>query len=279
MIGQERFEIGGGWRRPWPRNRPAWAPALWVLRLLTAMVLIFAAAPIAAAMPAQAPLVDRQAQWPEWTLPAPLQRPGRRDLLLPSWMLGSWTLQEVDPDGPSNSTIPDQATALDEPVTGPSTRLPSTPAALTPVITPGVSVRFLETRRGQVVGDRAFNALAIGRSVLGDSLLRVDNDPENPNRQLARLRDDRLLESTVIGRASVTLDPDTFLADELTLQILHGPGQPQISQVEVLARYHRLENSVAIEQWQASYGSPGDSGGARRSSHQRMVLRRSSAEG
>ena len=243
------------------------------------MGLLFGAAQVATAMPAQAPLLDRQAQWPAWTLPAPLQRPGRRDLLLPSWMLGSWTLQEAAPESPSNSTIPDQATALGEPVTGPSPRPASTPAALTPVNTPGVSVRFLETRRGQVVGARAFNALASGRSVLGDSWLSVDNDPENPNRQLARLRGDRLLESTVIGRASVSLDPDTFLADELTLQILHGPGQPQISQVEVLARYQRLEDGVAIEQWQASYGSPGDSAVARRSSHQRMVLRRSSAEG
>ena len=60
-----------------------------------------------------------------------------------------------------------------------------------------MSLRFLPNRQGAVVGDRAGNAAAIGRALLGDSLLRVRDDPRNPNRQIADLSDDQ------IGRAHV----------------------------------------------------------------------------
>ncbi|MFM8526014.1 MAG: DUF6816 family protein [Cyanobacteriota bacterium] len=214
----------------------------------------------AQALPATDPLVVRLEQWPTWTLPAPVQRPGRSDLALPDWMLGTWELREDDLSASAS----------------PLTTAIAPQIASVPV--PTVNVRFLRNSRGQVVGDRAFNALSLGRSVLGDTLLRVDNDPQNPNRQLARLRGDRLLESSVIGRARLTGDAGTFLADELTLQILHGPGQPQISQVEVLALYRRQADGVTIEQWQASYGAPGEGAEGRRSSHRLLLLQRS-AEG
>lgn len=112
--------------------------------------------------------------------------------------------------------------------------------------------RFLRDDRGAVVGDRAFNATQVGEALLGGQLLSVANDPANPNRQVALLRGDLELESTVVGRRSkpepagvareVTQEKDQdFLADELTLLVLHGPGGARISRVE---------------QWQASYPSP-----------------------
>jgi hypothetical protein len=50
-----------------------------------------------------------------------------------------------------------------------------------------------------------------------------------------------------------------FLADELALQVLHGPGDPRVSRVETLSRYRLVgPDHIDAEQWQASYGSPGE---------------------
>jgi len=174
-----------------------------------------------------AALRQRQQAWPQWRLPAPLPRPGGRDLIYPNWFEGSWqaTLHDLDGDSPDVQ----------------------------------VRLRFRPDGRGAVVGDRAGNAAAMGRALLGHSLLRVRDDPRNPNRQIAELSDDRRLESTVVGRREEQPDADTLLADELTLQVLHGAGDPRVSRVETLSRYRRLgPDRIAGEQWQASYGSPAD---------------------
>ena len=244
-----------------PLRTRGWSLAA-LLGLALGWLLLGTGAAPALALPSGSALQERQALWPAWSLPAPLRRPGRQDLELPDWMLGSWDLLERDP----GETPAGESTGVAAPD-------PVDAAAERSTTDTGIRVRFLRNRRGQVVGDRAFNALSVGRSVLGDSLLAVESDPQNPNRQLARLRGDRLLESTVIGRASLTMEGDTVLADELTLQILHGPGRPQVSQVEVLARYSRLEDGVSIEQWQTSYAAPGEGGTARRSSHRLLLLR------
>jgi hypothetical protein len=108
-----------------------------------------------------------------------------------------------------------------------------------------------------VVGDRAFNATAIGRALLGAALLQVRTDPTNPNRQIALLAGDQQLESTVVGRRSESSIPTDFWADELALQVLHGPGAPRVSRVETLSHYSQNpDGTVTTEQWQASYPSP-----------------------
>jgi hypothetical protein len=136
-----------------------------------------------------------------------------------------------------------------------------------------------------VVGDRAFNALSIGKAVLGEQLLSVRSDPANPNRQIALLADRQELESQVVGRRSETpaitggsraaggstaaADPTAavrstanstapeFWADELSLQVLHGPGEPRLSRVETLSHFVlQADGSIQGEQWQASYPSP-----------------------
>ncbi len=161
-------------------------------------------------------LPARAADWPGWTLPAPLPRPGLSDLVYPAWFEGRWQV--------SSEEIAYEA-------------------------------RFQPAGQG-VVGDRAFNAEGVGRALLGDQLLSVDDDPANPNRQIARLAGDLRLESTVVGRRSET-SGTTFWADELALQVLHGPGEPRVSRVETLSRYQLNPNgSISGEQWQASYPSP-----------------------
>jgi len=167
-------------------------------------------------------LAERAAQWPDWRLPAPLERPsnrpGHQDLTYPAWMEGGWRVRSDDLD---------------------------------------YQVQFERNANGAVVGDRAFNATAIGRALLGQALLQVANDPANPNRQIAALAGDQRLESTVVGRRSEQPDATHFWTDELALQVLHGPGDPRVSRVETLSRYSfRSDGSVATEQWQASYPSP-----------------------
>jgi hypothetical protein len=187
------------------------------------------APPVAAAAPGSAPepLEQRLFAWPAWSLPAPLPRPGRRDLVWPSWFVGEWQVSSAEADG-AGPTLSWRA-------------------------------RFRADGQGGAVADRAYNASAIGRAVLGAELLSVADDPANPNRQLSRLAGERQLETTVVGRRSTRPDSRSFLADELSLQVLHGPGEPRIQRVEVLGRW-RLGDDGGIdgEQWQASYRSPAE---------------------
>jgi len=181
-------------------------------------------APILALLLAIGPgvLAERAAHWPEWRLPAPLERPsaraGHQDLSYPDWMAGRWQVRSDDLD---------------------------------------YEVRFGPDPSGAVVGDRAFNATAIGRALLGAALLQVRNDPTNPNRQIALLAGDQQLESTVVGRRSEPPNATGFWADELALQVLHGPGEPRVSRVETLSHYSQNpDGTVTTEQWQAKYPSP-----------------------
>lgn len=185
-------------------------------------------------------LAERAGHWPDWRLPAPLARPtgltGQRDLIYPEWMAGHWQLRSDDL---------------------------------------AVEVRFCRDSNGAVVGDRAGNATAIGRALLGKALLKVANDPANPNRQIAVMAGDQQLESTVVGRRSEIPDGEHFWADELALQVLHGPGDPRVSRVETLSHYSRNQNgTVSAEQWQATYSSPamGLASAAINSSHYDLEL-------
>ena len=191
---------------------------------------------------APGPLERRLASWPAWSLPAPLTRPGRDDLIWPAWFRGEWEVSSTPTEG------------AEPPLHW--------------------RARFVADGNDGAVADRAFNAGQIGKALLGDGLISVRNDPANPNRQVSLLRGDRQLESTVVGRRSARPDGATFLADELTLQVLHGPGAPRISRVEVLGLWQRLEDgSINGEQWQASYGSPAAGLAAQADHPQRFGLR------
>ena len=178
---------------------------------------------------AQGSLEQRLNSWPNWSLPAPLPRPSTRDdLIYPDWFAGLWQVESVDLDAPDAPPLLHQA-------------------------------RFEANRRGQLVGNRNFNATAIGRALLGEQLLRVEEDPDSANRQIARLNGDLFLETTVTGRRQESPAAETFMADELVLQILHTPGAPRISRIETLSRYSRCNDGICAEQWQGRYASPGES--------------------
>ena len=176
---------------------------------------------------AQSSLEQRLNSWPNWSLPAPLPRPSNRDdLFYPDWFEGFWQVESMDLETPGDPPLLHQA-------------------------------RFETDHRGRLVGDRSFNATAIGRALLGEQLLRVEEDPDSSNRQIARLKGDLYLETTVTGRRQESPTADAFLADELVLQILHTPGAPRLSRIETLSRYQQCGEDICAEQWQARYAAPG----------------------
>lgn len=225
-------------------------------RLLTTIIgllwvpwLVLTTAP--AAWSADGWLEERLDSWPEWQLPAPLPRPGpREDLVYPDWFRGVWQVESTDRDNGSTLTHKARFQATD-------------------------------TSRGAVVGDRSFNAKAIGQALLGPQVLSVEQAPGQLNRQLARLSQDRQLETTVIGRRESPIHQASFISDELVLQILHGSGAPRVSRIETLSRYKRCNDTSAInaveticgEQWQARFAAPGEGVTARPLSVHRYELR------
>ena len=178
-------------------------------------------------------LEQRFSNWPAWTLPAPLQRPrGRQDLIYPSWFDGTWEVRSelLDDQGHRQSG--------EEPLLH--------------------QARFRLNQRGDLVGDRVFNARSIGDALLGAQLLSIEQDPDQVNRQLARLKGDLMLETTVIGRReSNPREHSVFFSDELALQVLHGPAAPRISRIETLTRYERCGAAICADQRQVSHDGPG----------------------
>ena len=139
--------------------------ALGTMALVVALTLPLLLGTPGGAAAAPDPLEQRLLAWPAWSLPAPLPRPGRRDLVWPAWFAGDWEVSSEDAEG----------------------------------------------------------------------------------------------ETTVVGRRSALPSDQGFLADELSLQVLHGPGEPRIQRVEVLGRWQlRPDGVIDGEQWQASYPSPAE---------------------
>ena len=98
--------------------------------------------------------------------------------------------------------------------------------------------------------------------------LEVKNDPRSPNRQFAKLIEDRYLETKIIGRLQEKIDNNIFITDELILQILHTPELSRLSQVETLTEFKRCGSNqnneinlsdfnICGEQFQAIYSQPG----------------------
>ena len=209
------------------------AKALLTLLITMLLQLVSVQSAAAANDPGISFLEQRFESWPQWSLPAPLPRPRtKQDLIYPDWFAGRWqvTSEALDDSG---QAIPNDRPLVHE-------------------------VRFLQNRRSELIGDRPFNAAAVGKALLGEQLLSVEQDPNQVNRQLARFRDDVLLETTVIGRRETSPKAASdFFSDELVLQILHGPGAPRLSRIETLTHYVRCGQDICADQRQVSHAGPG----------------------
>ena len=183
-------------------------------------------------------LYERKLIWPDWRLPSSIKRPRLKDdLIYPDWFEGVW-----------NVTSEIESEQNQEPIIH--------------------SAKFIYNNSNNLIADREYNTKSYALSAKTGGFLSVKNDPKSPNRQFAKLTEDRYLETKIIGRLQETVDNNIFITDELILQILHAQELSRVSQVETLTEFRKCvpnENTrsklssfnICGEQFQAIYNEPG----------------------
>ena len=210
-----------------------------------------------------AELAQKLANFRQWEKLTSVQ-PASGDLVYPDWMAGNWLVK---------STLVDLAAPL-------------APDIITPgfegnrqYLNQGVSfqVRFVEQapsligskilfnkndKKLPIIADRTFNGLNLARAYLGDgTVISVKTDPDNPNRQITLLGDNRQLVSIVTARAIETSPDSKFITSEVFQQLFKGGSNPYFNSVESTTAYSKLTTSnpaIAADQVTAVYLSPQD---------------------
>ena len=183
-------------------------------------------------------LLERQSIWPNWRFPSFLKRPKLKDdLIYPDWFKGKWDVNSnLEGDKNEESIIH--------------------------------SAKFKYDASGKLVADREYNTQSFALSSKNGGFLSVKNDPKSPNRQFAKLTEDRYLETKIIGRLYETIKNDIFITDELILEIFHTPDLSKVKQVETLTEFRKCGSdgktlsqlssfNICGEQFQAVYNQPG----------------------
>ena len=183
-------------------------------------------------------LSERKSIWPNWSVPSFLTRPRLKDdLIYPDWFEGIWDVNSnIEGDKNEESIIH--------------------------------SAKFKYDASGKLVADREYNTQSFALSSKNGGFLSVKNDPKSPNRQFAKLSEDRYLETKIIGRLYERINDDFFITDELILQIFHTPELSRVSQVETLTEFRKCgydvnnlsklsDFKICGEQFQAIYNQPG----------------------
>ena len=183
-------------------------------------------------------LYERKLIWPDWRFPSSIKRPGLKDdLIYPDWFEGVWDVTSKIESDQNNE----------------------------PIIH---SAKFIHNTSGNLIADREYNTQSYALSTKTGGFLSVKNDPKSPNRQFAKLTEDRYLETKIIGRLQEKIDNNIFITDELILQILHTPELSRVSQVETLTEFRKCGSkqnkeinlsdfNICGEQFQAIYNQPG----------------------
>ncbi len=183
-------------------------------------------------------LSERKLIWPDWLFPSSIKRPGLKDdLIYPDWFEGVWDVTS-EIEGDQNQA---------------------------PIIH---TAKFIYNTSGNLIADREYNTKSYAFSTKTGGFLSVKNDPKSPNRQFAKLTEDRYLETKIIGRLQDQIDNNTFITDELILQIFHSPEFSRVSQVETLTEFKKCGSNqnneiylsdfnICGEQFQAIYNQPG----------------------
>ena len=183
-------------------------------------------------------LSERKSIWPNWRVPSFLKRPKLKDdLIYPDWFEGKWDVNSnLEGDKNEESIIH--------------------------------SAKFKYDASGKLVADREYNTKSFALSSKNGGFLSVKNDPKSPNRQFAKLTEDRYLETKIIGRLYETINNDIFITDELILEIFHTPELSRVSQVETLTEFRKCGSdgnafselssfNICGEQFQSVYNQPG----------------------
>ena len=183
-------------------------------------------------------LLERKSIWPNWRIPSFLKRPSfKDDLIYPDWFEGKWDVNsKIEGDKNKESIFH--------------------------------SAKFIPNSSGKLVADREYNTQSFALNSKNGGFLSVKNDPKSPNRQFAKLSEDRYLETKIIGRLYERINDDFFITDELILQIFHTPELSRVSQVETLTEFRKCgydvnnlsklsDFKICGEQFQAIYNQPG----------------------
>ena len=206
-------------------------------------------------------LTQRLAQFPHWESKPPVSA-AKGDLIYPNWIEGTWNVtstlvdlaaplapEVVTPGFESNRQY------LNQPVSFTVRFVKASSTSQSGIILP------LQTST-QVIADRAFNGLNIGRAYLGDRAIRsVKVDPNSPNRQITLLKGDRQLISLVTGRNSESPNSDQFVATEVSQQIFGSKPQLYFNTVETTTAYTLIQSKtpkIEADQVTAVYLSPQD---------------------
>jgi hypothetical protein len=208
-------------------------------------------------------LTERLQKFPAWENKQALSLDDR-DLFYPDWMAGTWEVTStlidlVSPLAPEIVTpgFADNKRYLDRPIKFRVRFGENYGAKITKPKTIAVPVTIAV--KLAVVADRAFNGLEIARTYLGDRVKSVKVAPDNPNRQVTVLEDNKQLISTITGRKSETPAPDTFVATEITQQVFQGKSQIYLNEVETTTAYQLIDSEkIEAEQVTAIYLSPQD---------------------
>ena len=139
-------------------------------------------------------LYERKSIWPDWRLPSSIKRPGLKDdLIYPDWFEGAWDVTSKI-EGDKNQ----------EPILH--------------------SAKFIRNTSGNLISDREYNTKSFALSSKTDGFLSVKNDPKSPNRQFAKLTEDRYLETKIIGRLQEKINNNIFITDELICLLYTSPS-------------------------------------------------------
>ena len=204
----------------------------------------------------------------------PIVEDAKGDLYYPDWMAGTWKVtnileEQVAPLAPDIVTpgFEDNQKYIGKPIVFP--------------------VRFgkeyyvpekkwffpqLVATENPVVADRAFNSKSIAQAYLGDnSVLRVEVDPQNPNKQITILKGGIKSISQVTKRAAKRLNSDLeefskaapssslFMATEVTQQLFKSPTKIYLNEVETTSDYHLIDpQNIEATKVTAIYLSPQD---------------------
>lgn len=111
-----------------------------------------------------------------------------------------------------------------------------------------------------IIADRQFNGLNIAKAYLGEKgVLSVKVDPDNPNRQITSLPENRQLISTITKRGSKTPTTDQFITTEVTQQFFRTEISVYLNEVETTTAYQLLDSGdINAQQITAIYLSPKD---------------------
>jgi hypothetical protein len=190
-------------------------------------------------------LTERIQQFPNW-IDRPTTKPAKGDLYYPDWMEGKWQVTSI----------------LNEQY-----------APLAPkIVSPGYkendeyldrSIQFtvnFPKQKMLVISDRSYNGFNIATAYLGkDKVIAVKTDPNNPNRQITKLKGNKQLISTVTDRAREIPSKDRFIATEITQQIFRNDPEIYLNTVETTTSYQLVDRDrITADQITAIYLSPKD---------------------